>query len=397
MHRAQNILIIAGAMLAGVLAYLILFAVQLWMLVIAGIILYFLLRNKKLGKRLAPLINPAISGAIIFFSLSVCEIYLRMDGSLESYGEKNGNEYTSPFILTENGWLHVYKPYKKDKNDKKEFTHYLATNKLGLNDIDHALKSDSAVRIAVLGDSFTEGLGATGDSAYFKLLQKLLQHTEVMGCGISGSDPVFAYKLLQQKLLDYHPDIVTVTINSTDIGDLMVRGGFERFQPGGKLRFNKAPWWEFFFANSFIVRHIVLNGCHKDYLFMTPQQRIANESVAVNTLKSAVDSFSVLCMANKTRCIFIFHPMPDEIKKGKMDCGSVMHYAEDKGYEVVDLLSYFKAHGITGANIYRYYWPIDGHNNNAGYALFALAVKEQLDKLKTDTSMANESETIIHR
>ena len=85
-----------------------------------------------------------------------------------------------------------------------------------------------------MGDSFTEGVGTTEDSTWLKQLEHMLNadphrfydYTTLNG-GAHGSDLIFSYELLSGCLLKYHPDMVILNLNSTDIGDIVTRGTAE--------------------------------------------------------------------------------------------------------------------------------------------------------------------------
>jgi hypothetical protein len=57
-----------------------------------------------------------------------------------------------------------------------------------------------------------------------------------------------------------------------------------------------------------------------------------------------------------------------------MQSAPVMAYARQQGYEVVDILRGFQMLEMRADNAKQYYWVNDGHNNGAGYALFARAL-----------------------
>ncbi len=326
-------------------------------------------------------INTAMAAVVIAALLLVWEGFMRARPGLHTYLEKQGkNGYISPYDVSRaRGNTYTLGPGWVLEQRSPEFTHYIKANTLGLNAPEFSLVSDSAMRIAAFGDSFTEGVGAIGDSSYPKILQSILPHTEVLNCGLSGSDPLFCYRLLADKLGKYKPGIATFTINNTDVTDIACRGGFERFKADGSLQLKGGPWWEGLFANFFIVRFISIKVMHKDFFFLNDTERALAEQRALHNLEIATDSISYLCKRLNIRPVFVFHPGKDEAEHGDLKCAEVMRYARSKGYETVDVLAYFKQHGAGGSNVPNYFWPIDGHNNNRGYALVARAIKGHLD------------------
>jgi lysophospholipase L1-like esterase len=324
-------------------------------------------------------INVSLSIATVLLCLLVAEVAFRQISSLKTYTELNSNsQYKSPYQSDNKGPLLVYTPGFISDVARTEFTVHVRANSIGLNDKEHTLKTDSAKRICVIGDSFTEGFGSTGDSTYPKLLQKMLTGTEVMGCGISGSDPIYEYQLLKDKLLQYHPNVVIVALTESDINDIMVRGGLERFNSNGNLKSKKAPWWEPLFAHSYLVRFWVIKVLQKDFFFLSDKERKTETEKSALLIEQALDKTHQLCKDNNIKCLFIFLPGAGEIRMKKLKCEPILQYAQNQGYNTLDVLAYFQNNGITEANVNEYFWHIDGHNNNKGYQLIAESIKEVL-------------------
>lgn len=84
------------------------------------------------------------------------------------------------------------------------------------------------LRIATIGDSFTMGWGADDDQTYPARLQALLQKeldrpVEVLNAGV-GSTGTGEQALYYQRWVEhFHPDIVVLGVNSTDLGDDRLR------------------------------------------------------------------------------------------------------------------------------------------------------------------------------
>ena len=185
------------------------------------------------------------------------ELFLRYGlKRYSSYSEKNSEFlYVSPYTVKESNWspvwqknLHVYKPNYRSSLNFAEYAYHIQTNSEGLREAEIPVPNPhSDYRILALGDSFTEGRGAGQDSTWPKSLERKLnasagsRKTMVINAGISGSDPFFEYQLLKERLLKYNPNMVIVAINSSDIDDLIIRGGMERFQPGGILKYKEGP------------------------------------------------------------------------------------------------------------------------------------------------------------
>jgi hypothetical protein len=150
----------------------------------------------------------------LILSLGAGEIICRLTGRYAGYLERTrvGKEkkYISPYSNNWETWYHVNQPHSQRVYKLNEFNLEWRVNNEGLRDIDFVAGNDSVKRIMVLGDSFTEGFGAVNDSTYPSQLGLLLhnnglKNTQVMNCGVSGSDPVYEYRLFNDRLLKYKP------------------------------------------------------------------------------------------------------------------------------------------------------------------------------------------------
>lgn len=91
-------------------------------------------------------------------------------------------------------------------------------NKLGFRDIDHNLESKEGVkRIAVLGDSVTDGYGVNFEDMFSSILQsKMGDSTEILNFGQSGMDTKQEIHLLRKYGLKYKPNVVIVNFVLND-------------------------------------------------------------------------------------------------------------------------------------------------------------------------------------
>ncbi|MBP6731656.1 MAG: SGNH/GDSL hydrolase family protein [Chitinophagales bacterium] len=348
----------------------------------------FIVFKTWLQKSKNEIVNGLLLAVSLFISIASVEWFVRHQfADLKLYTEQNGEKGDFSMYSTRyfQGWLCIYPPNFTAVHQKREFTRYIKSNKQGLNDHEFKLEKDSAIRIMAFGDSFTEGIGSIGDSSYPKILQSIMPNTEVLGCGISGSDPVFCYKLLEQKLAAYKPDIATFTINISDQNEIFVRRGFDRFQADGTLKFKDTPWWDYWFKNFFIMRYVAIKIMHYDFFFRPFADVERDNYNSRRVIETAMDSIQHLCTGLHIRPVFIFHPLKVEIDRGVMDCADIMPYAQKKGCETIDMFAYFKSRGLNAGNAGDYYWQIDLHHNNKGYALFAEAIRDYLERTKSDS------------
>lgn len=189
--------------------------------------------------------------------------------------------------------------------------------------------------------------------------------------GVAGSDPFY----------EYQPDLVIVAVNKTDVLDVKVRGGMERFLPNGKVRFNPVPKVEPYFKRSYLLRFILLKVLRYDWLYHSPsKQREENES-ALDLIVDALLSMDELGIDNDDfKIVVLFHPIRYEVEYDDyvFNWNKVIDSLEFESISTIDLKPFFVDRV---ADVHDYFWPSDHHHNAAGYALFAEGVEEGLLEL----------------
>lgn len=332
------------------------------------------------------------------FCLFVIEAGLRHIGGAHANNTgKSGGIYVSPYqTARKKGWFWNYPPLVTHEMVVPEFSQIVKTNSLGFVDHEWSFKKKSRFRLACIGDSFTQGVGAlSSDSSYPSLLRTMFSNCEVMNWGIGGSDPVFGEMLLEQKVVHYHPDIVTLTINESDLNDIAIRGGKERFHADSTMHFRDAPSWEWLYGASFIARLVAIDALGFDVTLHVSQSQAEKEHLQVmQVLNECIDTFHQVCLKNNIRPIFIFHPIGREMKSGHMEFEKTMRYTKSKGYEYINMLEYFQQHGVTPKNSTNYFWSFDAHNNANGYKLFAKGIYEYLTPLPISSKKETDADSI---
>jgi len=112
----------------------------------------------------------------------------------------------------------------------KEGKAYVKINSDGLRDVEHTVaKPDNVFRIAVLGDSYTEGLQLDLDKLFWKVLENRLnscpefnsdKKIEVINFGVSGYGTGLELLMLRKKVWKYHPDMVILAfLTGNDVRD----------------------------------------------------------------------------------------------------------------------------------------------------------------------------------
>ena len=99
------------------------------------------------------------------------------------------------------------------------------TNSDGFRDHEWPKPGADAFTIAVLGDSFVEGMGVDLDSSFTKRLERGLNHENrdrkvaVLNCGVVSYSPLIEYLQLTTRILQYRPNLVIQCFDMSDIRD----------------------------------------------------------------------------------------------------------------------------------------------------------------------------------
>lgn len=290
--------------------------------------------------------------------------------------------------------------FTKIKKENKEFITEYTTNNEGFRDENFDLIKHN-FRIITIGDSFTECVGSTNDSTWqIQLKEKinisLNKKVEIYNCGIASSDPVAEYFLLKDKLIKYNPDLIIMTINDSDIPEIEIRGGFNRFDHKNNLIIKKKPFWSFLLYSK-VFRLLNLTIC--DFALNPLWKQKEEVEKANSIIQNSIDSVNQLCLINKAKFLILFQPIQWEIDNGlPYKFNSTIEYCEKNNLEYLDVREEFKKLNVRVGNkksrfegIFSYlykkqdmnkdqilgseiYWEYDYHFNNYGYSLFAKAI-----------------------
>ncbi len=283
----------------------------------------------KLNRNLK--INVFLSTTVFMLGVLLIELFLRYAISAYStYLEKDGFfSYISLFETKREGErdpyierYYVHKPNSNCTISLTEFDYVLKTNSLGLRNEEISLiKDTNEFRIICIGDSFTEGFGTDEEYCWPRILERELSERiknkkiNIINAGTAGSDVVFEYTFLTEKLLKYSPDMVINALNTSDISDLTIRGGFERFKPENVVSYKETPSWEPLYARSFIFRHIIHDFFQLNELFIPESGEEAEITNSVNIINSTLLQFKDLSEKHGFVFVTILHPYDYQIFK----------------------------------------------------------------------------------
>jgi hypothetical protein len=173
------------------------------------------IRKRSLFRRLLGKLLLIVAG--LFFGLLICEVILRVGGySRPNFYIRDPVRGASLRPDAEGWWT-------------KEGRDYIRINSEGLRDHEHTkAKPANTIRIAVLGDSYAEALQLPMEKTFWATMEGKLreckvlqgQNVEVINFGVSGYGTAQELLTLREKVWDYSPDIVLLTMTTlNDISD----------------------------------------------------------------------------------------------------------------------------------------------------------------------------------
>jgi len=106
----------------------------------------------------------------------------------------------------------------------KAYLSFVKTNSLGFRGPEFAPNPRNGLRVVAIGDSCTFGFGVSdNEHTYPFQLSTLMQNAdvsaEVINAGVVGYSSYQALKLLQSRVLSFHPDILLIYIGWNDMGN----------------------------------------------------------------------------------------------------------------------------------------------------------------------------------
>ena len=168
-------------------------------------------------------------------------------------------------------------------------------------------------------------------------------------------------------MIKYKPDLVILNLNSTDIGDIISRGGGERNHIVNGNLDGPGPWWEFLFGSSYLVRLIAGNGFHLNWLLMSHKKEAEETVNALRAISEQIKAYQQLAQQNHFAFLLIIQPLQQDLENNILTRLTV-----DSAIKKIDLTPCFNQKIIGNHEpINKYYWPIDGHFTTTGYGLEA--------------------------
>jgi hypothetical protein len=330
----------------------------------------------------------------LFLGIILLEVGLRLTGVFKVYSEKLGREYTTYYDYWHEGHYKILPPNQEINYRQNEISATFKTNSFGMRNPRIEINPpDSVIRILCLGDSYTEGDGASSGMEYPRQLETLLNSRndllafEVLNGGRNGSDVLYAEKILTKEFYKLSPNIVILCINETDIDDIIQRGGLERFKNTGITRYKSSPSYHDLYKKYHVFRFYIHMFLGKDYLFLKKKERIKETEKALKIISNSIDRLKEFCEDRDIQLLTIIHPTPHSkvSKKSNNQKKFIQEYCDNNRLRPLVLqnnvndICYSLLDTLSKLPYTEYAWPINGHFNDFGYKIMSEEILMILD------------------
>lgn len=307
----------------------------------------------------------------VAFLAILIEIVIRLSGIYATYAEANFDRYES--LYNQARPIYYYE-WRKDSvsYDQAEFSITCKVNNFSLRD-NKDFKTDTLdhYKILFLGDSFTEGVGASCGKNLPETFQKLLKDSiTVYNGGVLGADPFYYLKWYDEKFHVLEPQEVFIVLNYSDISDYIFRGGDERFIGGDSTLSKPAPKIEWWYKNFHTVRFIAHFVFQYDYTLLLPEAFEKQSDEAIIAIANKINEWSF--RHPELKLSVVIHPYAFSYSKNVPGHNKMPELRTffNKNIDFINLYPNF-ASLLQKENYLDYSWKIDGHFNDKGYDFFA--------------------------
>lgn len=319
--------------------------------------------------------------AKIYFIIELLLVVIKPSNIYDQYFLDN---YLLTLTTNQSGYYNIKKPSENYHLKTKEFDFERKANSIGLSDKEIDNKNSNKIRILCFGDSFTEGDGASQDSSYVRFLDRSLhkkyQNLEIINAGRCGSDPFFDFKLLQDILIQYQPDIILQSFTTNDLSfDMVMRGGNKRFKNDKTLSYQNIHWWTPIYAVSYSARIIIQTiGGYDKYLINQKDYPHIIEKMKMESTQ-LFEEYQKFTKEKNIDLIVFTLPFKSDFNGTE---NKDFHLEMKRNFSKFNLNFYnlqpcYEDEIKTKHTKFQdYYWKIDGHHNAKGYEMMAKCLEK---------------------
>jgi lysophospholipase L1-like esterase len=327
----------------------------------------------------------------IFFSILVfyltLEVSLRISGKFKNSNEIATGNYYCQYRQKIPSWYYYYKPNYTHLYKQLEFEYTNTYNELGSREKPFIafLNDTTAKKIVCLGDSFTHGDGTSYDSSWVKQFEKNINinkknKIKLYNAGTCGSDVFFNNKLLVKDLIKLKPQLVIECVNTSDILDVIKRGGDERFNEDGTTSGKVGPKWEVIYQYSHVFRGIIHNFFEYNRNLIKRSELNQKKSKAIQMIKQKTEETALFCKKNGIPYILLIQPIPADLKFNQTQPLLFINQLSELPYSVnlfKPMHKYYLLHHIENDS-----WELNGHFNSNGYFVLGNIIYDELHQKK---------------
>lgn len=298
-----------------------------------------------------------------------------------SYSELNGRVfYGSPFAKGDvdkfetehiNNFFNERAFEKNDFGVSTENIQYLTKyNEYGCRGDNISNKKN--VKVLFLGDSFTEGVGTPDDSTWSNLLFKKLfkDSSQYINAGVSGAGIAFEISTAKHFLQRISPELIILCINSTDLISFLKDNNLV-----------KKPFWEFFYATSYIFRSIAHDFFNMSYMLISNNELEKLKLVARNQIvEMLIFEISEIEKTSNARILVFANPFKGELSFEESEFDYISKKLYGSNIDFKDL--HYDIRAMKDSLQFGFkeiYWENDGHFNSKGYSILADKMYEYIN------------------
>ncbi len=349
----------------------------------------------------------ALLASALFLTAAVFEVGLRL--FWDGFYLKDEHSWAEPHRVR--GWRN--RPNQRTTYGEPEFVTTIETNSWGYRGPPvQREKSKGRLRIFVLGDSFTLGVGVENDETFSARLTQRDPRIEAINGGVIGYGTSQQLLLLRDEALTFHPDLVIVAFFWNDVANNYQRH-FARFRlVDGRLEYPPSPdpALEGAEAAGLRTRRAWLRHSHL-YRFVSDRIKIARYTLRVAigfpvedgellTANERAEAWELefallreidrLVRASGAQMLLVLVPEQLQVEPERRIVGLVeadyevqavlMPFAEEAGIPVLDPLPGLRAaYEVNGLPLY---YRKDRHLTAAGHQITARLIYAKLESMQ---------------
>lgn len=274
-------------------------------------------------------------------------------------------------------------------------------------------KPPGELRVLMLGDSFTYGIGVADDETFSAQLEKLDARLEILNSGVNGYGTAQELLLLRDQGLALRPDVVVIAFYWNDVGNNFIRS-FPRFElrdgdlvwpepmvvpaSGATSSPKRRPWLRYSYVYRFVSDRLKIVGYRLKLLFGIPIE--SRDFVLDYEREAAWRLTEVLIREIRdqaatvgARTVVVMIPDQVQIESDVTVLGlepkeflvqpRLRQASERLGIPVIDLIPALRAEYESTRQ--KLYYPKDRHMNARAHAVVARALQAELEKLMPET------------